>query len=924
MSYQGGGGSGGSGERQYGRGRGRATDRSTEQRFTERGRPQETQRPPHQTPQGAWGRRAGPQTPQQGPYARPPPQTTRNPSMELQNVMKAVSCYEGSGGDASRSSSSRGHSASRSHSSSRSQSASRSQAAGGGGNGGGNGGGDNGGSSTTGRGFARGGKMVTVKTRPPERDSKKGEAGKRIMLKSNYFQLLTKIDWTLYKYSVSFAPEEDTTVIRKALVKNHVEQLGAYIFDGSVLYSVNRYPENFSLFSERKADNARIRITITRVDDMVKTDHHYIQFFNIIMRKCFGHLKLQLVGRNYFDARNKVDINEFRLQLWPGYLTSIRQHESAVLMCAEITHKVMRQETILDILMTCYNRYGERYKDAFSNGVIGCTVLTGYNNHTYRIDDVDFTVNPKSKFRLKDGTEISYQDYYKNKYDIRLRNDTQPLLVTRTKPRDRRAGQSEMVYLVPELCRSTGLTDEMRNDFNLMRALDKHTRVGPDVRIRKLMSFNARLLGERPIVNELSMWNMQLDSKLVEIPGRLLDPERLKFAKNVIKLNEKADWTNDLRNIGLVESRPLRRWILFHDMRSRNEARDLVSTLQRVSQPLFFEISHPEFVQLQNDNAATYAMELEKVLSRTQPDLVFCMVSNNRADRYAAIKKKCCCDRPVPSQVLITKNMKKKFFLSIATKIVIQMNCKLGGAPWFVDIPVDHLMVIGFDVCHDTSSKDKDFGALVASLNKSQTSYYSAINAHKNGEELSDFFSANVGKAVAKYREVNGRLPLKIIIYRDGVGEGQIPYVYEHEVGNVRSVLGKLYNCPPDEVKLAFIVVTKRINTRLFHNSSNPVPGTIVDDVITDPLKYDFFLVSQSVKEGTVSPTSYNVISDTFDTTPDRLQRLTYKFTLMYFNCSTSVRLPAVVHYAHKLAFLVSQYIHIAPNPRMEHLLYFL
>lgn len=37
-------------------------------------------------------------------------------------------------------------------------------------------------------------------------------------------------------------------------------------------------------------------------------DYTYIQVFNILMRKCLGFLKLQLVGRNFFDAAAKVDI----------------------------------------------------------------------------------------------------------------------------------------------------------------------------------------------------------------------------------------------------------------------------------------------------------------------------------------------------------------------------------------------------------------------------------------------------------------------------------------------------------------------------------------------------------------------------------------------------------------------------------------
>jgi hypothetical protein len=35
-------------------------------------------------------------------------------------------------------------------------------------------------------------------------------------------------------------------------------------------------------------------------------DYHYIQFFNILMRRALSHLDLELVGRNFFDARAKV------------------------------------------------------------------------------------------------------------------------------------------------------------------------------------------------------------------------------------------------------------------------------------------------------------------------------------------------------------------------------------------------------------------------------------------------------------------------------------------------------------------------------------------------------------------------------------------------------------------------------------------
>ncbi len=48
--------------------------------------------------------------------------------------------------------------------------------------------------------------------------------------------------------------------------------------------------------------------------------------------------------------------------------------------------------------------------------------------------------------------------------------------------------------------------------------------------------------------------------------------------------------------------------------------------------------------------------------------------------------------------------------------------------------------------------------------------------------------------------------------------------------------------------------------------------------------RYDFFLVSQSVNQGTVSPTHYNVLYDDTGMTPDMVQKLAYMMTHLYYN----------------------------------------
>lgn len=91
------------------------------------------------------------------------------------------------------------------------------------------------------------------------------------------------------------------------------------------------------------------------------------------------------------------------------------------------------------------------------------------------------------------------------------------------------------------------------------------------------------------------------------------------------------------------------------------------------------------------------------------------------------------------------------------------------------------------------------------------------------------------------------------------------------------------------KIPLSFVIVTKRIHSRIMTDAGNPPPGSVVDDTITCPERYDFFLVSQSVRQGTVTPTYYNVVHDTNPSiNPERLQRLTYKLCHLYYNWSVS------------------------------------
>lgn len=44
--------------------------------------------------------------------------------------------------------------------------------------------------------------------------------------------------------------------------------------------------------------------------------------------------------------------------------------------------------------------------------------MTTYNNETYRIDDIDENSDPNSQFTLKDGSKMTYMQYYKEVFIV--------------------------------------------------------------------------------------------------------------------------------------------------------------------------------------------------------------------------------------------------------------------------------------------------------------------------------------------------------------------------------------------------------------------------------------------------------------------------------------------------------------------------
>ena len=91
--------------------------------------------------------------------------------------------------------------------------------------------------------------------------------------------------------------------------------------------------------------------------------------------------------------------------MWPGYVTAVDQYEGGLLLQIDVSHRVLRTETVRDLLVNLAKQ-GKDIKTEAEKALLGVSVLTRYNNKSYKIDDVDFDSSPRSTFEDSSGNQV--------------------------------------------------------------------------------------------------------------------------------------------------------------------------------------------------------------------------------------------------------------------------------------------------------------------------------------------------------------------------------------------------------------------------------------------------------------------------------------------------------------------------------------
>ncbi|PSK42736.1 Protein argonaute [Elsinoe australis] len=237
-------------------------------------------------------------------------------------------------------------------------------------------------------------------------------------------------------------------------------------------------------------------------------------------------------------------------------------------------------------------------------------------------------------------------------------------------------------------------------------------------------------------------------------------------------------------------------------------------------------------------------------------------------------------------------------------------------------------MFIGIDVTHPSPGSSKatpSIAAVVANTDRFLAQWPGSLGRQTvSRKEIVDYLQAMVVDRLRLWQVHNNKtLPTRIIVYRDGVSEGQFEQVIQYERPGIQGAIAQVYGNLP-KPKLAIITVTKRHHTRFYPakaedmdtkgksggTTGNCKPGLVVDRGVSDAELYDFFLQPHFGLQGTVKPARYVVLHDELNMGADGLQKMTHTLCYLFNRATRAVSLCPPAYYADLLCERARCYLH--------------
>ena len=700
--------------------------------------------------------------------------------------------------------------------------------------------------------------------------------------------------------------------VLKANGKEMFEKLGKNFITGVTLFTTKKTDFSTAFFASHPKFVLIVekKNQVSTIDSLSTNNANRFQllrFLNSSVKNIFSKLDFIELGRNkkYYNPKfmERVSSGDHKFMILKGYKTAFEVYEGGLKLMIDYSTRIIREYSLWEEIQF-YRQNNKSDEEIIDNYIKAKSVMTIYGSQRiFRIDDILQKGRITDPF--PDASFKNYADYFLKKYKIQLRFKDQFLLVHHKKIADRDAKGNkineriEKIVLLPELVRATGLTDEMRSDFRIMKDIGQHTILDPRSRMDNISKIIKNINDSK---NEGFNFKVKEDSNQISVL-------QMKTPKIIFGSQSSEIPKGDKINLNsLAENKPLNNWILVYEPFCEKNIDVILDNFMKSSGRFKINFTEPgEYIPLgRNMKAADIDNIIKKSKKASNPDLIFFFVSRKSASSTYKEMKRYFNASGVATQFFVSFNPNKDVTgLSKYGNLLLQMVNKMGCNLWFVDRTLKSSLVLGADVYH--SKGNKSVASVVGQFDDYFKRSFSTVNIQsREYQEIMKSVSTMVIEQVQNYVEVNKQPPKTIIFYRDGVGEGQIDEVLSVEVKAIENRLSEMYK--DKKPGLLFIVVTKRVDDRFAVNNQglkNPDCGLVVINDVVKPDHANFFMIAQKVTQGTANPTHYDVIYNNTSLSLNEIVSLTYELTWGYSNWLGPVKVPAPVQFAHKLCSLI-------------------
>ncbi|CAD8058103.1 unnamed protein product [Paramecium primaurelia] len=731
---------------------------------------------------------------------------------------------------------------------------------------------------------------------------------------SNHYEIKFLKNLQLQLYSITFAKElpqeqQNELIIYATGSSQFIRKNGINRFwiSGYNLWSFEYVEKSFQVPGCKQLQNINLIIKHAKTYNLTQNldqipPESLKQAMNAILSQIYQERNLKQIFRKgqFFDKDKIEKIND--VQILQGFTSVLQIGQTSPLLLIDFKTKIFNKQTVLQFIKD--NKKSKNPIDLqqfFENK----TFMTIYSKRMYRIKSIDLKSNPTFKM---ESSNITYEQYYYQRYKIKLSDLTQPLLVHE----DRKTKQ--IIRLIPELLYMIELTNTQKNNFKVMSNIKQQTTLDPLERSSKID--NERTLLDKYFTNH----SISLSNNSITPAYKIIKPTL--FPEANIKQTDGACFNQRGK---LIEQSNINNWILIHYNEEQQIANLFTQEFIKSTKELGNQINAPKKIVMNNLDPAQWSQALlNNFNTNGKPQIVVSILDRHEDSKlYFELKRFLISGQGVLHQNVSIQTVDSKKFSKIAQQIVKQVHSKIGKQLWNIQKITevsDKIMIIGIDVYHKTLINNKSCVGFNAQFGQQSDKHFTKTLIVEKGKELNKGVGQLLNQSLQQYQKSNKYYPDTIIIFRDGVGNSQIDDLIEIELKSMKSVIQQTYNIKLPQ--FAYIIVNKRISDKFF-SPNNENNGMIFPERITSK-EFDFFLIAQQVNQGTPIPTHYTVIENTTNWNEDTFWRFTYFQCFNYRNWSGPVKIPACLQNAHTVAYRVGEVIQNDAHAALESLLYFL